>query len=408
MAFNNAELPRILSQSPDALRSEEQRWLALDRQITNQEHPKYPEYVKIREKSKSLMNRMLMSTRMVSGGPVIEMDREKLSDLYEQAVQIRGEMSYSNMKGSLGVPKEGSISDSFEKLLEPFREQKMLSPILNDLQKIAGALDVNPAELSTAKGNLFYLRHQTGFAINFGNITWAKDTIKKIRLNPLAKMQPNLLPILDKLENAIRRVEFTDPIGAIGSRSKHNEWFRKIEEGRKMNWKPLQMVTGVGSAVILGVGLGYVAFGGADPGWPLAFWAGTLALSANPNLLSSRTDNTLLRIAAMNVTKPQTHDMIARSFHGEQGVKALEELYELRGTRGGVFKALSKESRMSDSQIGELTGSKKSALTDALVRLPEDKRAAALVTFGNTTRGDERELTKEYVRVHDMLPARLA
>ena len=111
----------------------------------------------------------------------------------------------------------------------------------------------------------------------------------------------------------------------------------------------------------------------------------------NPNLLKGSGQRSLESITAL--VGPGVHDHVASGFRGEIGKQALEELQDIRKNNREGLKTLQKSDQpINMAQLGMLTGKTDSPLMKVLSKMPEEKRVAALNTFGKSMTPNEQEL----------------
>lgn len=368
-----------------ALDAELARWAEQDRlSVTN--HPKEADYRRVSGQAQSLLQRMSVALTMPGGGQILEQEGQKLAELYEQAVTIRGEIAKAQINASPVTEKD--IEDATAHLPENFA-----SSITRDLGSLNDAFGVNPADTLTGnpEGNKFFMAFRGKTGVNFEQVDKARKTLEKLR--EAGASNPALATLANKFEANLQRVEATDPF-----RAAQHRWYQEHVVGQKLtDGKPLRILGTLVGGFITAIGIGQTVFSEnhelspATVGWGLA-----TALFVRPDLIKGGSSRVLDQIAALG--NPHIHDLIAGGFKGPEGRSAFEELQEIRGADPAALKALLKsEQPITIAQIGALTGGTNTPLLRVLSRIPENRRRDALSTFGGSMSNDERELMGQMI-----------
>jgi hypothetical protein len=340
--------PDIAQAHPQSIAIEQGRWDELDRLI-NREHPRYGEYARVAEEARSLLSRMLMSTNMPGGWPMIQRGWEKVLELYQRAVTIRGSMVHDGLHATSGTTPGGSIEASCNRTFDAMESNPLFRANGVDLKKIAVALDVNPSELlskSTVPGNLFFMKVGNSYGVNFSQINWARQKLTDVENAPgLVETVPGLREVIQRLRAGVNQIANTDPV-----RSVRNDLENAPNKQPLATMMPLRVIGALGGALVSGIGLVYVLTGNKEFTWPIFAWAGMGYYCMNPDILKGRSYHDLQRIAQYGT--PSAHKLMAEGFRGNDASKAIGELQDIRQRNGGLLRRMQKsEVPLSMAQI---------------------------------------------------------
>lgn len=386
MVINSAD---IGSMNQDTLKGEMSRIIELDNQPKIEGHPKEAEYVRISEQAKATIGRMTLALSMPTGFPILEQAAEQLKELYEQAVIIRAEIAHENIRKSFGVSPGQDLETTLEAEVEKATEvlgSGLAKPITDDLMNLARAFDVNPADTmeGSVDGNKFFMafNHKTG--VNFEQVDKARARIDRLR--QAARTHPELAALAalaDKFEAGLQSVEASDP-----ARLAHHKWYQETFAGKRTNWRPAMTLLRLLAAPIFAVGLAQTAMSKDHTVSPATvLWGGILILPGMAWDNATRVIDGMYALGSKHI-----HELVALGFKGVDGKAAFEELQDICKTKPSLLKSLQKSDKpLTMSQIGMLTDGKETALTKVMAKIPEDKRAAALQTFGRAMNDADAE-----------------
>lgn len=393
MVINSADTGSI---NHETLKGEASRWIEQDNLVIPG-HPKEAEYARISEQAKATIGRMTLALSMPTGFSILEQGAEQLKELYEHAVTIRSEIAHEKIRQSLGVNTGQDLETTLEAEIEKATAilgAGLAAPIADDLMNLARAFDVNPADTmeGSVDGNKFFMAFNNKTGVNFGQVDKARERINRLR--DTARTHPelaSLAALADKFEAGLQAVESSDP-----ARLAHHKWYQETFAGKRMNTQPAMKILRLLAAPIFAAGLWQTARSKDHTVSPATvFWGGVLIL---PALFGGSATKALNTISALG--SPHIHELVASGFHGLDGKAAIEELQDIRKDNLALLKSLQKsEQPLTMSQIGMLTDGRETPLLKVLAKIPEDKRVAALQTFGRAMTNDEVEFIGKMIEL---------
>jgi len=376
-----------------------QEWVKLD-PLIDPTHERFPEYQELSTKAKALWERLKLNLGIPNGLEEIDKQIGPLNEMYETALQIRGEMAVSNIRKDLHIPAGGSFEGEVER-----RVDAALSSLSSrdagiiergELMKMLYGLNVNPADLR--EGSVpenFYYWPKSGI-INFDKVSAAEKMIQELRR--ASSGEPKFADIADMLETGINRIKAIEP-GRAEAYAMHTGHYERMA----MDTRPLRIVGAVGAGLIAIFGLGQYLYKsatseeGKGPGFSLLIpmWAAVALACVNPKIFFQTGTEKVVEMVA-HVGRPAVREVIADGFDDPE---ALAELQELRREKPTAFKELSKLDSLNLAQVEALTGSTDSVLTKTLSGMTDDVRPAALRMFGKDKMDEsEIELTGELMK----------
>lgn len=376
-----------------------QEWMKLD-SLIDPSHERFPEYQKLSTTAKSAYERIKLNLSIPHGLAHIDAEILHLNDMYETALQIRGEMAVSNIRKDLGIPHGGSLESEIDRrvsdALSSLDSRNAGTIERGELMKMLYGLNVNPADLreGSVPENYYYMP-KSGI-VNFARVTAAEKMVAS--LHRASAINPSFADIADMLETGINRIKAIEP-GRAEAYAMHTGHYDRMA----MDKKPLRIVGAVGAGLIAVFGLGQYLYKtatseeGKGPGFSMLIpaWAAVALACVNPKIFfQSGTEKALATYEDLG--RPAKREVISNGFNNPE---ALAELQELRRDNPTALRNLSKLDSLNIAQVEALTGSSDSALTKTLSSMTDDQRPSALRMFGKDKMDEgEIELTGELMK----------
>ncbi|MBP9773945.1 MAG: hypothetical protein KBD00_04965 [Candidatus Peribacteraceae bacterium] len=310
----------------------------------------------------------------------------EMGALYNQATNLRmREIGTTN----LATEVETAFSDDS-------KDQKVLREALVEIARKA---DIDPTTITTSSSAAdrgFFIptqdrktKEQSFLVINTAQRNDALTLIETHLNKNISLTQPQR-EALFKLKARLNAILQTNRVAAL------DDAVGKAINRQGTNYRPLRLLGAVGGSVLTAIGLGVFFRTGKLP-WPTLLWGFVAAASANPDLLKSRSFQTLKKYQFLTDSQTQKflHD---NAIDGPEGAAHVQEFFDQSpATKSNLLK-LTKEGGPIDEESLKGAGVDGTLLTFMLSLPNSTERGAFIRLFASIKDKEVQIKTVDYVK----------